>query len=105
MGLFEFPRVLLRAKIRVYHQHAPAKPGDRYAVWQEYHARRKPGTPLVVRSIQVDFYSREELDPALEWILREFDAAGVFYEEPETSYDPETGYTRNMIDCQIIDAR
>lgn len=103
MTLREFAAILLKAGMEVYHQAAPDKPGTRYVVWQEYAARRQTGGPLLVRSIQVDFYAKAEFDPGLEGLLDALARAGIYREEPEISYDAETGYTRYMIECEIID--
>jgi len=58
---------------------------------------------LLIHHIQVDFYTKSELDQRIECLLRELEGSGVYQEEPEISYDAETGYTRYMIECQIID--
>ncbi len=58
---------------------------------------------MLIHHIQVDFYTKSELDQRIECLLRELEGSGVYQEEPEISYDAETGYTRYMIECQIID--
>ena len=103
MTLPEFAAVLLKAGLPVYHQVAPDQPGNRYVVWQEYAGQRQTGGPLLIHHIQVDFYTKSELDQRIECLLRELAGSGVYQEEPEISYDAETGYTRYMIECQIID--
>lgn len=103
MTLADFAAVLVGTGIPVFHEAASDTPGDRYIIWQEYYARRQYGGVLLTRMVQVDFYTKTELDPELDRILGALDRTGVFFEEPETSYDPETGYTRHMIECEIID--
>lgn len=103
MTLHEFPTVLLAAELPVYHQIGPDQPGGCYAVWQEYAGRRQTGGPLKVWNIQVDVYTKTELDPTVDRVLQALTGADVYYEEPEISYEAETGYTRYMIECQIID--
>ena len=73
-----------------------------YAVWQEYESRRQPGGPLVIVSIQVDLFTKEEFDPALEHILAALDAARVAHEVPWTRYDADTGYIHHTIACEIM---
>lgn len=103
MTLADFAAALAGTGMAVYHETAPDTPGDRYAVWQEYYARRQHGGALLIRLIQLDFYTKTELDPELDRLLNALARAGVFFEEPETSFDRETIYTRHMIECEIID--
>lgn len=105
MTLNEFAAVLTGGGITTYHNQAPDKPGKRYIVWQEYMAKKQTSTPLILQKIQVDFYTREELDKRLDAFLSYLDDAGVFFEEPLTTYDSETGYTRHIIECEIITSR
>lgn len=103
MTLDDFAAVLVGTGMPVFHEVAPDTPGDRFLVWQEYYARRQHGGVLLTRMIQADFYTKTELDPELDRLLGRLDRAGVFFEEPETGYERETGYTRHMIECEIID--
>lgn len=103
MTLHEFPKALLAAELPVYHQVGPDKPGKRYVVWQEYAGRRQTGGPLKVWNIQVDLYTKAELDPVIDKVLWALADADVYCDEPEVSYDAETGYTRYMIECEIVD--
>lgn len=102
MTLNEFGALLAGAHPKTYHYAAGTQTGS-YVVWREYMARRQSGGPLLVWHIQVDFYTRKELDPAREELLAALERAGTYHEEPEVSYDPDTGYIRHMIECEIVD--
>lgn len=102
MTLHEFGALLAEAYPRSYHYTAEKQMGS-YVVWQEYAARRQAGGPLLAVNVQVDLYTRKELDPMVDRVLRALERAGVYHQEPEVSYDPGTGYIRHMIECEIID--
>lgn len=105
MTLFEFVKALNAGGIPVYHNVAPDKPGKKYIVWQECGGRRPRGSPFVIRAIQVDYYTRKELDEDIDRLMERLDAAGVYAEEPDVTFDEETAYTRYMIECEIVTSR
>lgn len=102
MTLREFAAVLAAAYPRCYHFTAGKQTGS-YLVWHEFSGRRQNGGPLMVHRIQVDLFTRTELDPALWTITAALSGAGVAYEAPMTSYEPDTGYIHHIILCEVVD--
>lgn len=102
MTLNEFGALLAGVYPKTYHYTTSKQKGN-YVVWQEYAARRQTGGPLLVRHIQVDLYTRNELDPVVDKLMVALEGAGVYHEEPEVTYDPDTGYIRHLVECEIVD--
>ncbi len=102
MTLREFAAVLAGAYPNCRHYTAGKQTGS-YAVWREYGGRRQQGGPLLVRKIQVDLFTRKELDPALQDITDALDGAGVAFEAPKTTYEEDTGYIHHIILCEVVD--
>ena len=102
MTLREFAAVLVKAYPNCHHYTAGQQKGS-YVVWQEYGGRRQRGGPLLVHKIQVDLFTRTELDPALRDITDALDRAGVTFEAPKTTYEADTGYIHHIILCEVVD--
>lgn len=102
MKLREFAAVLAGAYRNTHHYTAGKQTGN-YVVWQEYGGRRQEGGPLMVHKIQVDLFTRTELDPALQDIKDALTAAGVAFEAPMTTYEEDTGYIHHIILCEVVD--
>lgn len=102
MTLDELGALLAGVHPKSYHYTAGKQTGS-YVVWQEYAARRQTGGPLLAVNVQVDLYTRKELDPMVDRLLQALEGAGVYHQEPEVGYDPDTGYLRHTIECEIVD--
>lgn len=105
MTLIEFAAVLAGAGVPVHHNTAPELPGSRYIVWQEYGGRFSYGdnTPGEgVRRVQVDFYTKIELDPSLSALLAALDGADIAHGYPETTFDEEQACDRHIIECEVM---
>lgn len=102
MTLHEFGALLAGVYPNTFRYDAGTQSGN-YAVWHEYSGRRQPAGPLVARRIQVDLFTRTEDDPALAAIQGALDNAGVAFEAPKTTYEPDTGYIHHIILCEVVD--
>lgn len=101
MTLREFAAVLATAYPKVSHYTASKEKGN-YIVWTEYGGRKQAAGPLTVQKIQVDLYTRVELDPALKSVLMALEKAGVSTDAPATTYEEDTGYIHHIIECEIV---
>ena len=102
MNLCEFGTLLAGADPTSYPYRAGVQDGN-YLGWREYGGARQRSGPLEVRKIQVDLFTRTEFDPALEVIAAALTAAGVAFQAPKTSYEPETGYIHHILLCEVLD--
>lgn len=102
MTLTDFAAALAEAYPNSHHYTAGRQTGN-YVVWRELGGRQQRGGPLVIHLIQVDLFTRIELDPALSTILSALSRAGVAVAPPETMYEEDTGYIHHAISCEIAD--
>lgn len=105
MTLAKFAAVLAGTGIPVYHSTAPEGGGERYIVWQEYGGRYSYGDNAPcegVQKIQLDLYTKTELDAKLKGLLDALDGADIAHGYPETTFDHDAMCDRHIIECEVI---
>jgi hypothetical protein len=101
MTLAEFKNVLLAADATAEHNRT-SRTGN-YTVWQEYgeSALYADGVRTVVyKKIQVDRFTKTDLDPVVELIRTALETAGFPYEYL-LDYEQDTGYLHHIFDCTV----
>lgn len=104
MTLDEFVQLLLTVIPNVYHFEA-FKTDGKYIVWQEtgtngaYGSNRRCRT---IQCVQVDFYTKDELDPMVKDLRVALDDDMICFEEQPPVFDPDAKQIRYIFECEIM---
>lgn len=105
MTLEQFSDVLKQVTDQVHHFESMGDTAGEHIVWQEtsgrgiYGGNRRKGA---VKIIQVDLYTKDDSGELLEKLLEALDTDEIAFAEPVTTYEKETGYTRHIVECEVL---
>ncbi len=93
MTACDFTKVLLAACPAVYHDEISQEPNECIR-WSEVgeNSLRAEGTAEIADRIAVDFFTKNEFSEIPDLLRAAFDKSDISYDDPEISYDEDTGY-------------
>jgi len=102
MTLNELRDLLLTVGPPVSHYHAHKQP-DSYIVWAEYGRHKLIADNQTIASavqVQVDYFTKTELDPNVEKITALLDTDEISFSYL-VDYEKDTGYIHHIWDCEV----